>query len=944
MPEPIPERLFDWRENVEGRLLRIELMLDRIEVRTGQTGVFKGGNWEVSGRQIAQWVPGTTLPLGTSSEYVRLKDGSLEIRGGKFDIHTGESGARMQMDGSQMAAWNADNDQTLLIDFTTGDVTISGTFLIPDTYLLDDTGAWFEVPLGIFGTHIRFVSDVDDVDNAEVYGLFNFKKGNSPTTSNPNVYGQYVAVGDTTYTEAQLHIQSHNEDDSASWLIVMNADVGEDWFLLYNNNTPVLTILNNNNVGIMDVTPSYGLDVGTTANFQDVVTGIDLTEIENPASNKTFTMTDKTLTFQFTNPAGGVTFEYQGNATGHLVEINQDSGSPPSETHLLHIEADDPACLPLYLVQTNALPTYGYLTIGTSAVSGGDVLWVTPNQQLSIGNTTVYAKLQVEKNTGGVYDNTTLSFLAGDTDNSDNIYFIGNTLNVGFNHENNGSALWINYRGHNADTDYYRDVYIADGKGTALMWVDGSAAEVSTPFAHFVMPTYAGAPGSSPSDGALAVDTTNNRLYFRSNGSWQYGGGAGFGTVNTVKVGGVQVGDQDIVTLDFGPQFTVGETPDTEVNISLNYSNIDHDSLSGFVANEHVALPNTIASVLSDHNLAAHTTLGLFDQSSDVDHDATTNFVANEHINWTSASSNFSTSGTGALGGKLTVDVDTGGVWSSATVAAILGDIDSVDSLYVIGNTLNGCYSYANDGGTLWLNYRGHEAGTSYYRDLYIGDGKGNAVVAIDASTGEFFWRKRYFRVGDGAGTNNKYLFHRNYNDNDNHYFYSSASGWHWNTPDGLEWRLYMPSNTRTLEWHMESDYGSTYATIFEIYSDGDVWCLDNMSALSFTDRTPWPQGPALDEVKKFKGNGRKIDYSSMPERAITRRMRQVYRKNGKVIPPAQARDPEQEGALLPGIEVSEEEEIGRNLSYTVSLLTKAVQELTTRLEVLEAQKGGKIR
>lgn len=61
-----------------------------------------------------------------------------------------------------------------------------------------------------------------------------------------------------------------------------------------------------------------------------------------------------------------------------------------------------------------------------------------------------------------------------------------------------------------------------------------------------------------------------------------------------------------------------------------------------------VDLPGTIANVLSDHDLAAHTTLGLFDASSDVDHDLTTNFVANKHINHTSVTL---TAGEGLSGG-----------------------------------------------------------------------------------------------------------------------------------------------------------------------------------------------------------------------------------------------------------------------------------------------------
>ena len=43
-------------------------------------------------------------------------------------------------------------------------------------------------------------------------------------------------------------------------------------------------------------------------------------------------------------------------------------------------------------------------------------------------------------------------------------------------------------------------------------------------------------------------------------------------------------------------------------------------------------IPGTIANILTDHNLAAHTALGLFDESSDVDHNATTNYAANQHV------------------------------------------------------------------------------------------------------------------------------------------------------------------------------------------------------------------------------------------------------------------------------------------------------------------------
>jgi len=112
------------------------------------------------------------------------------------------------------------------------------------------------------------------------------------------------------------------------------------------------------------------------------------------------------------------------------------------------------------------------------------------------------------------------------------------------------------------------------------------------------------------------------------------------------------------------------------ITLDVDETAIDHNVLANYAANQHVVLPGTITAVLSDHNLAAHTALGLFDASSDVDHDATTNthnlttdvdhdtianthnlttdidhnqltnYTANRHIDWTAASDNFSTTGT----------------------------------------------------------------------------------------------------------------------------------------------------------------------------------------------------------------------------------------------------------------------------------------------------------
>lgn len=79
--------------------------------------------------------------------------------------------------------------------------------------------------------------------------------------------------------------------------------------------------------------------------------------IGNPAANKNFNMANKLITWTFTNPAGGILYNYTGAASGHLLEINQNTGNVAANTHLLHIEATDTDALPLHLRHNGAAGT-----------------------------------------------------------------------------------------------------------------------------------------------------------------------------------------------------------------------------------------------------------------------------------------------------------------------------------------------------------------------------------------------------------------------------------------------------------------------------------------------------------------------------------------------------------------------------------------------------------
>jgi len=66
-------------------------------------------------------------------------------------------------------------------------------------------------------------------------------------------------------------------------------------------------------------------------------------------------------------------------------------------------------------------------------------------------------------------------------------------------------------------------------------------------------------------------------------------GYASVGTINTIKEDNVQVGGSDIATLDFlGADFNLSESPDKEINISIEDSGIDHNATTNYDANEHI--------------------------------------------------------------------------------------------------------------------------------------------------------------------------------------------------------------------------------------------------------------------------------------------------------------------------------------------------------------------
>lgn len=89
---------------------------------------------------------------------------------------------------------------------------------------------------------------------------------------------------------------------------------------------------------------------------------------------------------------------------------------------------------------------------------------------------------------------------------------------------------------------------------------------------------------------------------------------------------------------------------------------------------------------------------------------------------------------------------------------------------------------------------------------------------------------------------------------------------------------------------------------------DDNLYVTGNCSALSFTDRTPAYVGDALSEIKKISHTSKQeIDHNTLPKFAQSK----YYGEDGKEV-------------------------TGRDLGAMISILTKAVQQLTARVEALE--------
>ena len=145
-------------------------------------------------------------------------------------------------------------------------------------------------------------------------------------------------------------------------------------------------------------------------------------------------------------------------------------------------------------------------------------------------------------------------------------------------------------------------------------------------------------------------------------------GGGGSGV--TVQVDGSNQ-SVDLNTLDFdGTDFTLTESPADDFDITINVERIQDIVGSMFSGNTETLISATYQD--------ADGTIDLVVDEASIDHDSLSGFVANEHIDWTSTSANFNTSGT----------VDTGALDVTGNIT-VSGTVDGRD-LATDGTKLDG--------------------------------------------------------------------------------------------------------------------------------------------------------------------------------------------------------------------------------------------------------------
>jgi hypothetical protein len=169
---------------------------------------------------------------------------------------------------------------------------------------------------------------------------------------------QMATISATSSMAADLNFTLPAVDGTLGQALLTNG-VGNLYFGTITTSNASSTLLGDNNTW-------------TGTNNFGVVTGISLDEIENPATDKTFTMAANNLTFNFTTPSDGLTLNATGAFSDHVLHIHQTTGNPGAGAQGLHIQFEDPdpTGMTIDMMAASTSPALKILS-GTTDLTGG---------------------------------------------------------------------------------------------------------------------------------------------------------------------------------------------------------------------------------------------------------------------------------------------------------------------------------------------------------------------------------------------------------------------------------------------------------------------------------------------------------------------------------------------------------------------------------------------
>lgn len=324
------------------------------------------------------------------------------------------------------------------------------------------------------------------------------------------------------------------------------------------------------------------MSVGTfystgTAVFGGDVIGLSLDEVESPATDVTFAMANKTVTWNFTNPSGGMIWNFTGNASDHSLRINQSGGNPAGDMHLLHLETSDPDPQLLHLESAgghifvaNGGPftmTSGSMTVSGNIKSGGTISSMDMYSSGTVTALEFIGPLTGNADTASLASQATQ--LAATTPCPDG--FVSRGMEVG------GLAICV-------------EVLDAEVDGSSLP-VSGKALfdHDATADAHHIATTDTGpipdctgtqlqaADGSCPAQSAVGVDT-----FVTNKDTHDHLGGDG-AEIQHTSLGTVGISDHHAATVagDIAHDSTTGGTTDDAHHAKAVSGDITHDSTTG---------------------------------------------------------------------------------------------------------------------------------------------------------------------------------------------------------------------------------------------------------------------------------------------------------------------------------------------------------------------------